>query len=144
MDSVPFTWRAHHVGLSVADLDASVDWYRRMLGFEEESRLYIDAIPATVSFIRCGAFRIELFLVPGARALPDDRRDPHRDLATHGCKHLCIETADVPAAVQQLRQRGADIVFERTVDGHRMCFVRDNTGNLIEMIEPFESGERGT
>lgn len=139
-----FAWRAHHVGLSVADLDASVAWYGRMFGFEEESRLKIEAIPATVAFIRCGDFRVELFQVPGARPLPDERRDPHLDLATHGCKHICLETPDVPAAVLQLRQRGADIVFERTVDGNRICFIRDNTGNLIELIGPFNRAGCGS
>ena len=71
--------------------------------------------------------------------LPSDRRVPNLDLKPHGNKHMCFEVPDVPAAVAALRTAGADIAFELTADGNPTAFVRDCAGNLIELLQPFES-----
>ncbi len=131
--------RPHHFGISVPDLDAAVAWYERMLGFTLEERVFIAKIPAHIAFIKRADFRIEIFQVDGAAALPEDRRTPNLDLKTHGNKHMCFEVPDVPATVAALRQAGADIAFELTVDGNPTAFVRDCAGNLIEFLQPFES-----
>jgi len=130
--------RAHHFGISVPDLEAAVGWYRRMLGFALEERLFIDKIPAHIAFVKRGDFRVEIFEVDGAAPLPPDRRVPDLDLKTHGNKHMCFEVPDVPAAVAALRSAGADIAFETRVDGNPTAFVRDCAGNLIEFLQPFE------
>jgi methylmalonyl-CoA/ethylmalonyl-CoA epimerase len=130
--------RPHHLGISVPDLDAAVAWYERMLGFTLEKRVFIEKIPAHIAFVRRGEFRIEIFEVPGAAPLPDDRRVPNLDLKTHGNKHLCFEVPDVPAAIAALRAAGADIAFELTVEGNPTAFVRDCAGNLIEFLQPFD------
>ncbi|MFC3531247.1 VOC family protein [Vogesella facilis] len=127
--------KPHHAGISVPDLDASIDWYGRMFGFELESRVFIDIIPAHVAFMRRGNFRIELFQLDGAAPLPAERREPNRDLLTHGNKHVCYAVQDVVATVAGLREKGADIVFQKTVQGTPMAFLRDNAGSLIELIE---------
>ncbi len=125
----------HHVGVSVPDLDESIAWYGRMFGFEVETRAFIDIIPAEVAFLRRGSFRIELFQVAGAAPLPADRREPNRDVRTHGTKHLCYAVRDMGGTVAELRGRGADVVFEKTVQGTPMAFIRDNAGNLIELLQ---------
>lgn len=127
--------RIHHGGLSVPDLAASIAWYRRMLGFALEREQHIPQIPARVAFLRRGEFRLELFEVEGAAPLPASRRDPHADLHVHGHKHLCFGVPDVTAAFAELRRLGADIIFENVIDGTPMGFFRDNTGNLLELIQ---------
>jgi methylmalonyl-CoA/ethylmalonyl-CoA epimerase len=141
-DSVPDI-KPHHAGVSVPDLDAAIAWYGRMFGFEVEMRAYIDLIPAQVAFIRRGDFRIELFQVEGAAPLPPDRREPNLDLRTYGNKHVCFGVQDVSATVRGLREKGADIVFEKVVQGTPMAFIRDNAGNLIELIQAPELWEGG-
>jgi methylmalonyl-CoA/ethylmalonyl-CoA epimerase len=127
----------HHFGISVPDLDAAVAWYERMLGFTLEQQLSIEKIPARIAFVRRDQYRIEIFEVPGAAPLPEERRVPNLDLRTHGNKHMCFEVPDVPAAVAALRGAGADIAFELNVDGNPTAFIRDASGNLIELLEPF-------
>jgi methylmalonyl-CoA/ethylmalonyl-CoA epimerase len=131
--------RAHHFGVSVPDLDAAIAWYERALGFRLEQEAVIEKIPARVAFLHRDRFRIELFEVPGAAPLPDDRRTPNLDLRTHGNKHLCFEVSDVPGAVATLRTANVDIAFEVVVDGAPVAFIRDVCGNLIELIEPFRA-----
>jgi predicted enzyme related to lactoylglutathione lyase len=45
----------HHLGVSVPDLEASIDWYRRVLGFELARRQRIETIPADVAILKHGA-----------------------------------------------------------------------------------------
>jgi methylmalonyl-CoA/ethylmalonyl-CoA epimerase len=136
--------RPHHLGVSVPDLDEAIAWYQRMLGFQLEQRVFLEAIPAHIAFIRRGDFRIEIFQVDGARPLPADRRIPDLDLRTHGNKHLCFEVPSVPAAAAALRAAGADIALELEVGGDPVLFMRDCAGNLIELLQPFPADrERG-
>jgi len=130
-----FELRPHHVGLSVPDLEASRRWYSEMLGFEPEKELFIEQIPARVAFLRRGAFRLELFEVVGAQALPEERRQPHTDLRTHGTKHLAFAVPDVDRAVEALRGRGVRVVLHGRVGGEPMAFISDNAGILLELVQ---------
>jgi len=132
-DSLDFKF--HHGGVSVPDLDLAIEWYRRVLGFEIETRFPIPQIPAEVAMIRRGELRMELFAVPGAAPLPDDRRMPNSDLKTHGNKHVAFAVADADATADALRARGADIVFVGHFPWGSNVFVRDNAGNLIEFVQ---------
>jgi methylmalonyl-CoA/ethylmalonyl-CoA epimerase len=124
----------HHGGISVPDLEASIRWYAEVLDFEVEQRLEIPAIPAKVAMLRRGDLRLELFEVPGAQPLPEERRHPNLDLRTHGNKHLAFAIKDLDSAERELKKRGADIVWVRRFEFGANIFVRDNSGNLIELV----------
>lgn len=125
-----------HLGISVPDLEASIAWYREMLGFSLEKRVNIEAIPARIAFMKHGDFRIELFEVERAEPLPEDRRYPDKDLHTHGTKHIALAVQDVPKFVGSLKKRGVDIAMDvNAVENRAMAFIRDNAGNLIEIVE---------
>ena len=124
----------HHGGISVPDLEASIRWYAEVLDFEVEQRLEIPAIPAKVAMLRRGDLRLELFEVPGAQPLPEERRHPNLDLRTHGNKHLAFAIKDIDSAERELRSRGADIVWVRRFEFGANIFVRDNSGNLVELV----------
>jgi methylmalonyl-CoA/ethylmalonyl-CoA epimerase len=132
---VPIELRFHHGGVSVPDLEASIRWYREVLGFEVEHRFEIPKARAKVAMLRRGALRMELFEVEDGKPLPEDRRIPDRDLQTHGNKHVCFGVQSVDAAEQELRAKGVDIVFVGRVMQPPNIFMRDNSGNLIEFIE---------
>ena len=132
---VPIELRFHHGGVSVPDLEASIRWYREVLGFEVEHRFEIPKARAKVAMIRRGALRMELFEVEDGKLLPEDRRVPDRDLQTHGNKHVCFGIQSVDEAERELRAKGVDIVFVGRVMQPPNIFMRDNSGNLIEFIE---------
>jgi methylmalonyl-CoA/ethylmalonyl-CoA epimerase len=132
----PFQLRVHHCALSVPDLEASIKWYRDMLGFSVEARMNMPSIPAQGAFLRRGPVRVELFERPAAAPLPADRRDPDADLATHGHKHMALEVDDLQGAFEFLSSRGVEVAMPILNGGIMdICFVRDNSGNLIELIE---------
>lgn len=126
----------HHCGISVPDLEASIAWYRNMLGFSIEKRLIIDEISARIAFMKHGDFYIELFETKDATPLPEDRSYPDRDIQTHGTKHIAFEVEDVQTFVDALKECGVDIAMDVSMmEGKAMAFIRDNAGNLIEIVE---------
>ena len=128
--------KPHHGGICVPDLEASIAWYRDMLGFSLEIVMDIPEGTGRLAFLKSGDFRVELFEVPGAAPLPDDRRYVERDIRTHGMKHISYLVRDVTRLVEDLRAKGADIVWDvREHGGMKAAFIRDNSGNLVELME---------
>jgi methylmalonyl-CoA/ethylmalonyl-CoA epimerase len=130
--------RPDHAGISVGDLEASITWYRDMLGFELMRVVDIpDAEDAgRVALVKRGDFILELFCLPKAAPLPAERRHPATDLLTQGIKHVAYAVSDIAALMNELKAKGVDVVWDITVhDGSPCAFVRDNSGNLVEFIE---------
>jgi len=126
----------HHCGISVPDIEASITWYRDMLGFFIVKRMTIDAIPAKIAFLKHGDFYIELFQIEDAEPLPEDRRHPNRDIYTHGTKHIAFAVPNVPEFIDEMKKRGVDIAMDVNImEDKAMAFIRDNSGNLIEVVE---------
>jgi methylmalonyl-CoA/ethylmalonyl-CoA epimerase len=125
----------HHGGVSVPNLDESIKWYGKVLDFEVEKIFDIPQIPAKVAMLRRGDLRIELFEVPEATPMSPDRRIPDRDVHTHGNKHVAFAIRDVDPVEQELRARGADIVWVGRFKHGSNIFIRDNAGNLIELVQ---------
>jgi catechol 2,3-dioxygenase-like lactoylglutathione lyase family enzyme len=133
----------HHGGVSVPDIEAAIDWYGRVLGFELEKQFFIQAANAKSAFVRNGALRFELFEVEGAAPLPAGRRHPPSDLKTHGNKHLAFQIDDLDAFLAEMESKGADIAFVVREEFGSGCFIRDCAGNLIEFVEDLHDGSAG-
>lgn len=132
---VTFEISHHHVGISVPNAEESAAWYHKMLGFEVVTRMN-QGSGMTVVHIKRGNCYIELFQVAGAKPLPEYRRDPSADLRVHGTVHMAFQVADVPAAVKELKSKGAEIAMEPVdTPGVAFAFVRDNAGNCFELIQ---------
>ena len=127
-----FSLRPHHCGISVADLKSSVAWYQDMLGFAVAKREEFKALRGKIVFMKKGDFYVELFEIEDAAPLPEARRYPDRDLKTHGMKHITFVVDDLGAVMEYLKGKGVEVVIE----SERMAFIRDNTGNLIELVPP--------
>ena len=128
----------HHVGISVANLDESIAWYRDMLGFEEVVRMEqgVTEDKMLIGHIRRGDCYIELFQVEGSKSLPEYRRDPNADFGVQGLKHFALRVSDVQAAVKELKAKGVEVAFGPVDTPEiRFVFIRDNSGNAFELIE---------
>jgi len=128
----------HHIGISVADLDESIAWYKEMLGFEEIMRMEQGETikEMKIGHIQRGNCYIELFQVAGAKPLPEYRRDPNADLAVHGLKHFGLQVDSVQAALEELKAKGVEVAMEPIdTPGIVFTFIRDNSGNAFELIE---------
>lgn len=136
----------HHVGISVADLEATVGWYREKLGFEPLYRYEIPQMAAKVAFLERGGFRVEVFEIGGSSPLPDHARETSTDLGVRGLKHAALAVGDLDGAMAELKDRGVEFVTGVLEvpgsGGERFAFFRDNNGILIELYEPLAGHER--
>ena len=135
--------RPHHVGISVADLEASIAWYQEFLGFSLEATMPVPEGDGRVAMlVNDAGFRVELFELTDAAPLPDERRHPASDLRTQGVKHVAYSVTGIEEVAARLRAAGADFVWDVRVHADlKVLFVRDNSGNLVELVEPVEPAD---
>lgn len=130
------TLRPHHIGISVANLDRSLDWYNMNFGFTERSRTVLDS-GLKIVYITNGLFEIEVFEQPNSAPIPTIDTEVGSSFAVQGYKHFAFEVDDVDAYWQTLVDKGLDQVSEPQTNedlGVRYCFIRDPDGILLEFL----------
>ena len=133
---------AHHVGITVADLEQAVGFYRDTLGFPVESEFSVsgeafatavDVENATGRFahLDAGGVRVEL-----VEYEPQGEPQAESSVNQPGAKHLGFSVEDVDSLYDSLDASVETLSEPRTTDtGSRILFVRDPEGNLVELLE---------
>jgi len=125
-----------HVGIAVADLEAAVEEYRRLLGVEptHRERLLDQGVDEVLFSI--GSSYVQLL-----GALGSDT-PVGRSLATRGpgLHHIAYRVADIVAALAHLRDEGAQLIDDTPRPGSRnttIAFVhpRSMEGVLVELVQ---------
>lgn len=128
----------HHIGIVVQDLEASIAWYRDMLGFTEQHRFGWPGVKA--AFIGRGGVRLELFENEAAAPLAAERKERESNLRIGGLNHVALAVDDLEATLAELSAKGVETVSPpREVPGSggdRYAFIRDHEGMLVELFEP--------
>ena len=140
------------VGMTVSDLDRSVEFYTRVLGFQAEGEREVAGeayerlqglfgLRMRVARLRLGEERIELteYLSPSTgRPIPPDSRSQDRWF-----QHIAIVVSDMDAAYRRLRehrvrhassgpQRLPD--WNRNAGGIQAFYFKDPDGHVLEVI----------
>lgn len=125
-----------HVGIAVEDLDAAVDHYRRMLGVEPVHRERVEDQGVEEVLFAAGSSSIQLLGSLG----PDT--PVGRSLATRGpgVHHVAFRVDDVAAALEHLKNEGAQLIDATPRAGSRntlIAFVhpRSMGGVLVELVQ---------
>ena len=127
--------RLHHGAVSVPNLDESIAWYQKMLGFEVEQRVRIPGQPVEFAMLKRGDLRVELFAAENSKPMEANRREPNTAFLSQGSLHFAFAVPDTHALADRLREQGADIVWIRDFEWGSNAFIRDNAGNLIEFVQ---------
>jgi catechol 2,3-dioxygenase-like lactoylglutathione lyase family enzyme len=127
-----------HVGLTVGDLDAMIDWYAKALELEVELEFALDDVEFRGVMLRSAdGHRIELLHRPGSS--PGlQAANPVEAALTRGFGHIAFDVPDVDAAYDALVGAGAtDRMSPRPSPepGVRMAYVADPEGNLVELLD---------
>jgi catechol 2,3-dioxygenase-like lactoylglutathione lyase family enzyme len=132
-----FLLKPVHCVISVADMQESIDWYEKMLGLELLFREYIAPLESEVALLKMGDFGVKLFRHRNTIPSPLEKVEPQRDIQTQGLKHICYSVEDIFGIFNELSAKGAEIVSGPVPmpDGVTIGFIRDNSGNLIEMAQ---------
>ncbi len=131
------TLRTNHFAVSVSDLERSVEWYRRVLGFKLLCRNRIDHIDTPVAHMDApdSGFVLELYSPPGAKPVPQERKLPDEDMKTNGNKHFSLTIASHKETLRQLAEMDIPVAFVAPCWGTVGVFINDPDGNLIELFE---------
>ncbi|HEX8393917.1 MAG TPA: VOC family protein [Longimicrobium sp.] len=138
----------HHFALVVDDVDTSAAWYESTIGFALERRFgFPEAGVQIAHVVSPSGVRIELIAQAGSVPSPDVGQDAFGALRTRGAKHIGLLVDDIDAASDELRAKGVEFVHDVTTvqpAGVRNFWIRDNSGNLIEvnqwLADPAQNG----
>lgn len=134
-----------HVGITVTDLDRSIDFYTRFFGFSiqkemDESGEHIDKFSGlknvdvrTVKMSDDKGGLLELLYYRSHKGL-----NVHRDITNIGCSHFALTVDNLGKLYESLLEGGCEILCEPqySPDGKvTLTFCKDPDGTLIELVE---------
>lgn len=125
-----------HIGIAVHSLEASIPFYRDVLGMEFEGTEVVAEQKVRVAFLVIGESRIEL-LEPTAADSPIARFLEKHGEGTH---HLAYEVDDLAATLVGLKEQGVRLIDETPrIGAHnaRIAFIHPKAsgGVLTELCE---------
>jgi catechol 2,3-dioxygenase-like lactoylglutathione lyase family enzyme len=149
--SKPLVTGVDSIGLTVSDLDRSVEFYSKVLSFEKVSEYEADGpeyehlhgvfgLRVRTARMRLGDEFIELteFLAPQGRPAPVDARSNDRWF-----QHVAIITTDMDRAYRWLRQNKAQHAssgpqrlpdWNKNAGGIQAFYFRDPDGHVLEVL----------
>jgi methylmalonyl-CoA/ethylmalonyl-CoA epimerase len=103
----------HHLGVAVADLDEAVSTYERVFGARLEQRETVPDQGVEAASLRVGEGRVELLASLG------DETPVGKFLAKRGpgMHHVAYEVDDVKGALDELADKGVELVDDRPRQG---------------------------
>ena len=127
--------KINHVAVAVADLDASLVFWRDAMGIELHHVEDVPSQKAAVAFLPVGESEVEL-VKPTS-----DESGLAKFVAEKGggLHHLCFEVDDIEAMLEELKAKGVRLIDEtaKVLPGRKMAFVHPKStgGVLVELYE---------
>jgi len=125
-----------HTMVRVSDLDASLRFYRDLLGLEEVRRMENEAGRYTLVFLAAPADRDRSAAERSPEVELTFNWDPEDYGGGRNFGHLAYKVEDIYAACQRLMDGG--VTINRPPRDGRMAFVRSPDGISIELLQEGE------
>lgn len=128
--------RIDHVGIAVADLDTSLEHYRRTLGVEPVHRERVEAQGVEEILLEVGGSYIQLLAALG----PDTAVGRFLQRRGPGVHHVGFRVDDVAKTLAHLKAEGVRLIDDAPRPGSRgtrIAFVHPSGmgGVLVELVE---------
>jgi len=131
--------RLHNLAVTVADLDASIRWYERVLGFACEAR--VEIAEGEVAVLGGAGVRLELLMASHLAEQPVRLEqlfaEPPGHLLVIGNKFVVFEVDDLARASAELDHLSVTILWreKELAPGFVATAIRDLDGNLINIFQ---------
>ncbi|ADQ68967.1 lactoylglutathione lyase-like lyase [Halogeometricum borinquense DSM 11551] len=134
--------RAHHVGITVSDLENAVEFYQETLdltlldrftvsGENFSTAVGVDGATGQFAHLEADGVRVELIEYE-----PEGASRGEASINRPGTAHLGLTVEDIDSFYESLPNSVESVSRPQTTDtGSRILFVRDPEGNLIELLE---------
>jgi catechol 2,3-dioxygenase-like lactoylglutathione lyase family enzyme len=137
----------HHVGITVRDMDESLDWYTRTFdttcefratssGPELSTAVGVPDAQLELAFLRFGSSSIELLRYSNPRQESNERSN-----ADVGATHVCLHVDDIRTTYETMLARGVDflaeplLIDEGPLAGCSFVYFKDPNGVTLELFQ---------
>nr|HID60207.1 methylmalonyl-CoA epimerase [Desulfobacterales bacterium] len=122
-----------HIGIAVADLEATKKFYTDVLGLKVDHEETLEDMK--VAFVPVGETNLELI----QSTTPDGVIAKYVAKKGEGIHHIAYEVTDISSALEEMKQKGAKLVDEVPRDGAhgmKVAFVhpKSSYGVLTELV----------
>ena len=127
-----------HIGIVVADLDASLQKYTNLLGLElaEIEEVEVEGVVNRVAFLPLKEINIELIQTTGSEGIVADFLKQKGE----GIHHIAFNVDNLNDIFKELCERGVKFMWDKILPGSResmVAFIEPSefNGTYIELIE---------
>jgi len=126
-----------HVGIAVSDLQASLAFFRDVLGLHVESSEDIASQRVRATFVNTGQSTLEML----EATAPDSPIAKFVEKRGAGMHHVALRVEDIEAALAHLRARGIKLIDDKPrpgAEGALVAFIHPSAahGVLVELKQP--------
>jgi methylmalonyl-CoA epimerase len=126
-----------HVGIAVSDLQASLAFFKDVLGLHVESSEEIASQRVRATFVNTGQSTLEML----EATAPDSPIAKFVEKRGAGMHHMALRVDDIEAALAHLRARGIKLIDEKPrpgAEGALVAFIHPSAahGVLVELKQP--------
>jgi methylmalonyl-CoA/ethylmalonyl-CoA epimerase len=130
------TDQVHHIGIAVADLDYSINFYKSIFGLEPGPIIVREELGVRGCFIAIGSTNLELLQGTG----PKSSISIHIEEKGEGLHHICFEVEGIEEKLKTLEELGIDLrdkIPRKGLMGGDIGFLGTSAakGVLIELAE---------
>jgi methylmalonyl-CoA/ethylmalonyl-CoA epimerase len=123
-----------HLGVSVTNLETSIEWYSKYLGFTVTKQVNL-AENLRIAILEYQGFGVELIELKDSQKNALAGKEILTQHSTQGIVHFAFEVANVDATASVLRETGVTFACEPTTLPElsvRYFHIYDCDGNLLE------------
>ena len=126
-----------HVGIAVSDLQASLAFFRDVLGLHVESSEEIASQRVRATFVKTGQSTLEMLEATS----PDSPIAKFVEKRGAGMHHVALRVDDIDAALAHLKSRGIRLIDDKArpgAEGALVAFIHPSAahGVLVELKQP--------
>lgn len=117
--------RIHHYGIAVSDMNRSLDFYTRILGFQQEETIVLGG--QNFYFVGDGNISIEI----------EQAWSPGEPSCDSGLSHMALAVDDLFQLADRLKKEGVKFLMEPSQfrPDRKIAFIEDPDGVKIQLIE---------
>ena len=126
-----------HVGIAVSDLQASLAFFRDVLGLHVDSTEDVASQRVRATFLNAGASTLEML----EATTPDSAIAKFIERRGPGMHHIALRVEDIDAALAHLKSRGVRLIDDQPrpgAEGALVAFIHPSAahGVLVELKQP--------
>lgn len=120
--------RIHHVGICVPDVEKALDFYTRVLGFEQEETINLGGV--NYYFVGDGTIKIEI----------EPSHTPGKNPYDNGIGHIALAVEDLEALADRLQQEQVTFLVPPSQfrPDRKIAFIEDPQGIRLQLIQFLE------